>query len=140
MPLENTTSIVFSVKSDNNVRLIFTGDARSLRPAYELIIGRQGNTQSRYTTSLAKAYTQSTYFTIETPSILNPSELVTFWASWKQDLSFGKGQIIGRDTMIKTSLSALVEVRYIGIRTLSGDNDTWIFPSGNTKEQKQSQN
>jgi hypothetical protein len=59
---------------------------------------------------------------------LNPSELMIFWASWKQDLSFGKGQIIGRDTMIKTILSALVEVRYIGIRTLSGDNDTWIFP------------
>ena len=128
------------MKSDNNVRLIFTGDARSLRPAYELIIGREGNTQSRYTTSLAEQYTRSTYLTVETPSILNPSELMTFWASWKQYLSFGKGQIIGRDTMIKTNLSPLVEVRYIGIRTLSGDNDTWIFPSGNTKEQKQSEN
>ena len=127
------------MKSDKNVRLIFTGDAASLRPAYELIIGRNRNTESRYTTSLATAYKRSIYFTVKTPSILNPSELMTFWASWKQDLSFGTGQIIGRDTMIKTDLSSLVEVRYIGIRTLSGDNDTWIFPSGNKKEQNQSE-
>ncbi|VDI07224.1 Hypothetical predicted protein [Mytilus galloprovincialis] len=127
----NQTSLTFSVKTCKHARIILTDNTTSFRPAYIIIIGLWTKHQivSRITTCFSEKFTRCLYSSIETPSILSCSEFRTFWVSWNTNITFGQGDIIGDNITRSEMLYNEVVIDFIGIQTVSGDNDKWTFNS-----------
>lgn len=129
----NVTSILLSVKSCDNARLLFTGNDITYRPAYQIIIGRilSSTVISRISFCPNSVNSDCIFETVDTPGILDCKNSRSFWVQWDVGISFGKGDVVNSNVLATfKNWDASVKRHFLGIKTLSNNRDKWIFKSG----------
>lgn len=135
----NQTSLIFSVRSCYGVRIVFANtrsrvslaDENVFRPAYFVSMAYK-NDNIRIRTCLMDDDTNcfDNSVRVKALDLLHCTEFRLFWISWKQNITLGKGNELDKQILLTKPLDETITINFIGLRTFSGNNDTWILLSG----------
>ncbi|CAG2187256.1 unnamed protein product [Mytilus edulis] len=135
----NQTSLIFSVRSCYGVRIVFANtrtrvsfeDENVFRPAYFVSMANR-NDNIRIRTCLKDDISNcfDNSVRVNAPDLLHCTEFRSFWISWKQNITLGKGNELDKQVLLTKPLDETITINFIGVRTFSGNNDTWILLSG----------